>query len=67
MGKEWRSLIQELRKAGCTFEQTGSGHVRVIKDGVTVATLPGTSSDHRAVKNARAALRRQGVLDGEDD
>lgn len=67
VGKEWRPLVDDLRRAGCTLERTGSGHIRVTKDGAMVTVIPATSSDHRAIKNARALLRRKGVLDGEDD
>lgn len=58
MDKELRKLIKNLRDAGYDVTQTRGSHYLVTRDGERVATLAGTASDHRSIKNAQAAIRR---------
>lgn len=56
-----KSLLAALKAAGCTVKHTGSGHLKVGKDGRYV-TIPATASDHRAIPNALSDARKQGLL-----
>lgn len=54
-------ILAQLDAQGFTWRRTSKGHVMVYApDGRSVATLPGTPSDYRSLKNAIAALRRAG-------
>lgn len=55
------SLLELLRKGGCTIERAGSGHIKVAKNGRTL-TLPSTASDWRSLRNTLAEAKRQGLL-----
>lgn len=56
---DWSDLMRRLRRSGCSVERT-SNHIRVVsQDGVTTF-LPSTASDHRALANAVAQLRKDG-------
>lgn len=60
--KDWKPLVRELRRAGYKVKP-GSNHHRILnKNGKFVAPLATTPSDHRALKNQRAQLRRNGIL-----
>ena len=56
-----RALLRELSSAPGVEVERGSKHYVVRLNGRVVGTVTGTPSDHRAVKNARANLRRNGV------
>lgn len=58
---DYSGLIERLKAAGCTVERTGSGHIKVGRNGRSV-TLPATASDWRALKNSIAQARREGLL-----
>lgn len=58
--KDLRVLTKELHEQGFEVGRTRKGHVRVQKDGVTVAIMSGTPSDWRSWHNGLAALRRAG-------
>lgn len=58
--KETRELIKKLKRQGFEVEPTKGGHYTVRKDGRRVATLAGTPSDGRSMKNVLAALKRAG-------
>lgn len=61
--KEIVNLVGEARRKGFRVTETKSG-VRVLAhDGVGTAGTHWITSDRRAVKNFRAALRRIGVFD----
>ena len=62
--KELRPLVHELADHGYRTAKRAGGHLAVIDaaTGQVVASLPSTPGDHRAVKNARAKLRRLGLL-----
>lgn len=60
---EIRELVEAAREVGWGFQQTGSHYwltppPTVQSDKIR---LPTTPSDHRAVKNARAMMRRAGI------
>ncbi|MFJ2780200.1 hypothetical protein [Kitasatospora sp. NPDC087315] len=60
MNKDLRDLVKKLTKQGFEVGQTKSGHYAVRKNGARVATLPGSPSDHRAMANVLAVLKRAG-------
>jgi hypothetical protein len=47
---------------GWTASSTKNGHIRLTSPNWQVVILPSTPSDHRALKNARALLRRISLL-----
>lgn len=55
------ALIAALKASGCDVTKTGSGHIRVTKDGKSLI-LPSTASDWRSLQNSLAQARRQGLL-----
>lgn len=60
--KDFTKLIRQLRKNGYVVEMRKGGHYAVMaRDGQRLVTLPASTSDHRAIKNARALLRRNGI------
>ena len=63
MNKDVRKFVQSITHIpGVTVEQSeGTAHLRVLKDGKLVTTLPSTPSDHRWQRNARSALRQKGI------
>ena len=62
MSKELRQLLKAAESQGFTVTATRSGHW-LVRDpaGRAVATIAGTSSDHRSWRNAVAELRRAGL------
>ncbi|WP_033819387.1 MULTISPECIES: hypothetical protein [unclassified Kitasatospora] len=62
MNKEVRDLERALTKQGFTVERSSKGHLIVRKAGLRLATIAGTPSDSRALKNAIAPLRRAGFV-----
>lgn len=58
---EYDELINELRRAGATVTRAGSGHWKISMNGITVIAAK-SPSDHRAIHNLRAELRRSGLL-----
>lgn len=63
MGKEERDLAKRAEEQGFEVRRTSKGHSMVKKDGRPVTTISGTSSDRRALKNAKAQLKRAGFVD----
>lgn len=63
MNKELRDLIKALRAQGFEVEMTKKNHYLVRKGGHRVATIAGTASDHRSMRNVRSHLRRAGFRD----
>lgn len=59
--KTWDQLKGALDAMGATFEKTGTGHIKVSKNGKSII-LPSTSSDWRAIRNSLADARRRGLL-----
>lgn len=61
--KDITQLIRALdRCEGITVRQTRHNHYRVYRGGLFIAGLPSTPSDWRSVRNARAQLRRAGLV-----
>lgn len=59
--KEVRKLVKALREQGWRVEETRKGHFQAFApSGVGIVTIPGTPSDHRAMRNVMADLRRFG-------
>jgi biotin operon repressor len=58
--KDIRKLCKELKNQGFNVRATRRGHLLVEREGVVVAGLAGTPSDHRSIKNSIAQLRRAG-------
>lgn len=63
MNKELRELVKLLQAQGFDVKITKKNHYFVTKDGKPVATIAGTPSDARSMRNARAALRRAGFTE----
>lgn len=65
MNKDVKKFVQSIAHIpGVTVEQSPSGgnpHLRVLKDGKLVTTIPSTPSDHRWERNARSSLRLKGI------
>ncbi len=61
MNKEVKAIIREAERQGWRSRLMSNGHTRLYApDGKTQITLPGTPSDHRALKNAISDMRRVG-------
>lgn len=59
--KDWKPLVKEIRELGYDVVMGGK-HLHIKKGTQTVGHLPCSTSDHRALKNARAQLRNTGIL-----
>lgn len=67
MSKQLRELFSKLKDAGIEVRDTKAGWQILAPDGSTI-TVHRTESDHRAMKNTLARLKRAGVqLDKETD
>lgn len=60
MNKDLRKIVEALRSQGFEVEETAKQHLVVSKDGRRVATLSGTASDWRSIRNGLARLKRAG-------
>jgi hypothetical protein len=58
--KEMRKIIRALEDQGFEITITRRGHVVVTRDGKMIATLAGTASDRRSLRNGLAYLKRAG-------
>jgi hypothetical protein len=56
--KEFQKALTPAIRAGAVLTKTGGGHFRLKAEGKDPVVIPGTSSDHRALKNLKATLRR---------
>lgn len=56
-----KELEKMLKQAGCEIEPTGSGHIRVSRDGKTII-MPSTASDWRSLANVIGQARRKGLM-----
>lgn len=62
MGNDLRKLLAALEEQGFDVERTKSGHWLVRNaEGLAVATIAGTPSDHRGLRNTISRLRRAGL------
>lgn len=57
--KPLTELIRFAQAHGWQVSRTGGGHLRFSKAGCRPVFTSSTPGDHRAVRNARAMLRRQ--------
>lgn len=61
--KDLRPLVKQLKKAGYTVAPTKGGHYGVYApDGALLQVFAASASDHRALKNLRADLKRKGMI-----
>lgn len=60
MDKELRKLVKALEAQGFEVVPTARQHLMVFADGKAVATISGTASDWRSIRNALARLKRAG-------
>jgi hypothetical protein len=62
MDKATRQWVRDVdRYLGLAHRETGRGHVQILGPaGEVLVTTSGTTSDHRALKNATAQLKRAG-------
>lgn len=58
---EVAELLDKAAAAGAQVAKTANGHYKVLANGKTITVVSGTPSDHRAVKNAKAKLKRAGL------
>lgn len=61
MKREVARLLSLAREQRAAVRQTKSGHWQVRVPGGAIVVTGSTPSDHRAVKNFRAQLRRAGI------
>lgn len=62
MNKELRKVVKGLEDQGFEVSVTRKGHLMVYRDGELIATLAGTASDWRSIRNGLAPLKRAGFL-----
>lgn len=61
MSSDLRILVRRLRRQGWTAEITKGGHRRFTSPEGEVVFGPFSPSDHRAIRNMVARLRRAGA------
>jgi predicted RNA binding protein YcfA (HicA-like mRNA interferase family) len=58
-GSDWRVFERELRAEGWRIEQTKKNHIKLFSPhGNCIVLASSTPSDHRALENVKAAVRR---------
>ena len=63
MRKDLQTILDKLQANGWRVEITKKGVVKMFSpDGATLVTCHQTESDHRALKNTVARLRRAGAV-----
>lgn len=64
MRADVRALVGQVKRNGWEVRELNSGHLQVRDptDGRVMGSIPGTPSDWRALKNAKANLKRSGAL-----
>jgi predicted RNA binding protein YcfA (HicA-like mRNA interferase family) len=61
--KELKEVIKEAKRQGWRVTTTKRGHLQFYApDGENIVTAAGTPSDHRALANLIARLRRHGFV-----
>jgi hypothetical protein len=58
MNTEAGKLLRSLKRQGWKHEQRGNGHILLISPNGQTLTMAATPSDHRALKNVMADVRR---------
>lgn len=63
MDPEWKKLFKEAERQGWRIEGGRKGQVKLIPPDPTkqIVFVHTTPSDHRAMKNTIAEMRRQGI------
>lgn len=61
--KALMALLTYARQSGWAVHRTSGGHLKFTKPGCRPVYTSSTPGDHRAVRNARALLRRSGDRD----
>lgn len=63
MDTDWRRIVKEAERQGWTIERGRKGQLKLIPPDPAkqIVFVHGTPSDHRAIKNAIAEMRRQGL------
>lgn len=60
---ELRKLLKALEAQGFTVERTKGSHYLIRNaEGQAVATIAGSASDHRSMRNVLAYLRKAGFV-----
>jgi hypothetical protein len=59
---DWKKLVGESERQGWAVERGRKGQLKLIPPDPTkqIVFIHGTPSDHRAIKNTIAEMRRQG-------
>lgn len=65
VSKVMRPLVEQALEEGWTVSPTQNGHLRFTHPCGALVHGPSTPSDHRALKNLRATLRREYQLNNE--
>lgn len=60
--KDTEDLLSCIEAAGGTLKRARSGHWKVYLGPRLVTTIACSSSDVRSIRNARAVLRRAGIM-----
>lgn len=62
MDKDWRRVVREATRQGWTIEFARRGHLKLIPPDPSkqIVVIHATPSDHRAIKNVIAVMRRTG-------
>ncbi|HYP23269.1 MAG TPA: hypothetical protein VEV43_06830 [Actinomycetota bacterium] len=63
MGSDWNKLLKEAERQGWTIEPGRKGQSKLVPPDPAkqIVFVHSTPSDHRALKNAVAEMRRQGL------
>ncbi len=62
MSGDLKRMLKALDDQGFEVSRTQRGHYEVRENGRRVATIAGTPSDHRSIRNSIAYLRRAGFV-----
>ena len=62
MSGDMKKMLKALDEQGFEVTRTQRGHFEVRREGRRVATIAGTASDHRGIRNALAYLRKAGFI-----
>jgi tRNA splicing endonuclease len=56
-------IVKELRRRGYVVKKGGrANHWKVYRNGHLISVMAATPTDHRAIKNIKKYLKRQGVI-----
>lgn len=60
MHKDWKRVVEAAVEQRWRVEPTTDGWQLKAPDGITIVTIHGTPSDHRAIQNTISRMRRSG-------